>query len=110
MNEVKSFVGGGLQDLSVSRLRTSVSWGVPVPDDPDAHDVRLVRCAFELHHCNRFWKRRARAGCRIREVLAWRCIWSVKTFLRFPCGLLARVSNGGWCEIAEGRHSAWNVG
>jgi len=24
-----------LQDLSVSRLRTSVSWGVPVPDDPD---------------------------------------------------------------------------
>lgn len=33
-NEVKSFVAGGLQDLSVSRLRTSVSWGVPVPDDP----------------------------------------------------------------------------
>ncbi len=35
MNEVKSFVSGGLQDLSVSRLRTSVSWGVPVPDDPE---------------------------------------------------------------------------
>jgi methionyl-tRNA synthetase len=34
-NEVKSFVSGGLQDLSVSRLRTSVSWGVPVPDDPE---------------------------------------------------------------------------
>ncbi|HEX3086931.1 MAG TPA: methionine--tRNA ligase, partial [Pyrinomonadaceae bacterium] len=34
-NEVKSFVAGGLQDLSVSRLRTSVSWGIPVPDDPD---------------------------------------------------------------------------
>ncbi|HKP36450.1 MAG TPA: methionine--tRNA ligase [Pyrinomonadaceae bacterium] len=34
-NEVKSFVGGGLQDLSVSRLKTSVSWGVPVPDDPN---------------------------------------------------------------------------
>ncbi len=33
-NEVISFVRGGLQDLSVSRLRTSVSWGVPVPDDP----------------------------------------------------------------------------
>lgn len=32
-NEVISFVRGGLQDLSVSRLRTSVSWGVPVPDD-----------------------------------------------------------------------------
>jgi methionyl-tRNA synthetase len=33
-NEVMSFVRGGLQDLSVSRLKTSVSWGVPVPDDP----------------------------------------------------------------------------
>jgi methionyl-tRNA synthetase len=28
-------VRGGLQDLSVSRLKTSVSWGIPVPDDPD---------------------------------------------------------------------------
>ncbi len=34
-NEVKSFVRGGLQDLSISRLRSSVSWGVPVPDDPE---------------------------------------------------------------------------
>jgi methionyl-tRNA synthetase len=34
-NEVMSFVAGGLQDLSVSRLRTSVSWGVPVPDDAE---------------------------------------------------------------------------
>ncbi len=34
-NEVKSFVAGGLQDLSVSRLKTSVSWGIPVPDDPN---------------------------------------------------------------------------
>ncbi len=34
-NEVTSFVRGGLQDLSVSRLQSSVSWGVPVPDDPD---------------------------------------------------------------------------
>ena len=32
-NEVVSFVKGGLRDLSVSR--TSLKWGVPVPDDPD---------------------------------------------------------------------------
>jgi len=32
-NEVMSFVKGGLLDLSVSR--TSLKWGVPVPDDPD---------------------------------------------------------------------------
>jgi methionyl-tRNA synthetase len=35
LNEVKSFVRGGLQDLSISRQRSSVSWGIPVPDDPD---------------------------------------------------------------------------
>jgi len=34
-NEVRSFVRGGLQDLSVSRLKSSVSWGIPVPDDSD---------------------------------------------------------------------------
>ena len=34
-NEVRSFVSGGLQDLSVSRPRSSVSWGIPIPDDHD---------------------------------------------------------------------------
>lgn len=34
-NEVASFVRGGLQDLSISRLQSSVSWGIPIPDDPD---------------------------------------------------------------------------
>ncbi|MFN2453851.1 MAG: methionine--tRNA ligase [Pyrinomonadaceae bacterium] len=37
-NEVLSFVRGGLQDLSISRLKTSVGWGLPVPDDP-AHTI-----------------------------------------------------------------------
>lgn len=35
-NEVISFIKGGLQDLSISREKTSVSWGVPVPGD-DRH-------------------------------------------------------------------------
>jgi methionyl-tRNA synthetase len=32
MNEVASFVKGGLQDLSISR--TTFDWGIPVPGDP----------------------------------------------------------------------------
>lgn len=32
-HEVASFVGGGLQDLSISR--TTFDWGVPVPGNPD---------------------------------------------------------------------------
>jgi methionyl-tRNA synthetase len=33
MNEVISFVRQGLKDLSITR--TTVKWGIPVPDDPD---------------------------------------------------------------------------
>ena len=34
-NEIKSFVQGGLEDFSISRLKAKMSWGVPVPDDAD---------------------------------------------------------------------------
>ncbi len=33
LNEVVSFVDGGLRDLSISR--TTFSWGIPVPDNPE---------------------------------------------------------------------------
>lgn len=32
-NEVVSFIKQGLQDLSISREKKSVGWGIPVPDD-----------------------------------------------------------------------------
>ena len=32
LNEIRNFVEGGLQDLSISR--TSFQWGIPVPDEP----------------------------------------------------------------------------
>ncbi|MBP7006899.1 MAG: methionine--tRNA ligase [Candidatus Pacebacteria bacterium] len=34
-NEIKAFVKNGLEDFSISRLKSKMSWGVPVPDDPD---------------------------------------------------------------------------
>lgn len=34
-NEVVSFIKQGLQDLSISRLKSAVSWGIPVPDDEE---------------------------------------------------------------------------
>ncbi|MGW8184566.1 MAG: methionine--tRNA ligase [Candidatus Moraniibacteriota bacterium] len=34
-NEIKSFVEGGLEDFSISRLKTKMPWGVPVPNDDD---------------------------------------------------------------------------
>jgi methionyl-tRNA synthetase len=39
-NEVVAFIKGGLQDLSISREKKSVSWGVPVPDDEN-HTIYL---------------------------------------------------------------------
>jgi methionyl-tRNA synthetase len=35
-NEIKAFVERGLDDFSISRLKSKMSWGVPVPGD-DAH-------------------------------------------------------------------------
>jgi methionyl-tRNA synthetase len=35
-NEIKAFVERGLEDFSISRLKSKMSWGVPVPGD-DAH-------------------------------------------------------------------------
>ena len=34
-NEIKQFVSGGLQDFSISRLKSKMPWGIPVPNDPD---------------------------------------------------------------------------
>ncbi|HRY62812.1 MAG TPA: methionine--tRNA ligase [Candidatus Paceibacterota bacterium] len=35
LNEVRKFVEGGLEDFSISRLRTKMPWGIDVPGDPD---------------------------------------------------------------------------
>lgn len=35
LKEIRSFVERGLEDFSISRLKTKMPWGVPVPDDPD---------------------------------------------------------------------------
>ncbi len=34
-NEIESFVKGGLQDFSISRLKEKMSWGIPVPGDDE---------------------------------------------------------------------------
>ncbi len=34
-NEIKSFVSRGLEDFSISRLKSKMSWGVPVPGDDE---------------------------------------------------------------------------
>lgn len=35
MREVQSWIDMGLADLSISRPRSRLTWGIPVPNDPD---------------------------------------------------------------------------
>jgi methionyl-tRNA synthetase len=35
MNEMREFIKRGLEDFSISRLKSKMSWGVPVPNDPN---------------------------------------------------------------------------
>lgn len=63
MNEVVSFVRQGLKDLSITR--TTVKWGIPVPDDPqhtiyvwfDALHNYITGIGYDwnMEHFNRFW-------------------------------------------------------
>lgn len=34
-NEAKAFLSRGLEDFSISRLKSKMSWGIPVPEDED---------------------------------------------------------------------------
>lgn len=63
MNEVVSFVRQGLKDLSITR--TTVKWGIPVPDDPE-HTIYVwfdalhnyltgVGYGWNLSLFNKFW-------------------------------------------------------
>ena len=35
LNEIRALIGRGLEDFSISRLKKKLSWGVPVPNDPE---------------------------------------------------------------------------
>ena len=50
-NEVLAFVKKGLSDLSISR--TTIKWGIPVPNEDEARLLRLVRRADHLHERGR---------------------------------------------------------
>ena len=54
-NEVKSFVRGGLQDLSISR--TTFDWGIPCARRSEAHHVCVGRRTHQLHDRRRLSRR-----------------------------------------------------
>lgn len=43
LTEIRNFVASGLQDFSISRLKSKMSWGVPVPGD----DIQVMYVWFD---------------------------------------------------------------
>ena len=87
VNEMRSFVAGGLRDLSVSR--TSFDWGVPVPDAPGHVMYVWVDALTQLpDRCG--LSRRLRRGRRERLV-ASRPARRRQGRGALSCGILARL-------------------
>ncbi len=104
-NEVVSFVSGGLKDLSISR--TSVKWGIPVPDEQnhviyvwfDALVGYLTGIGFAPG-----------ASCRVvSEILACAGAAGWQRHSSVPHSLLARVSHGRWTGVTQTGVCAWLV-
>ena len=96
LNEVASFVRGGLKDLSISR--TTFDWGVTVPGDPRPHHVCVGRRAHQLHHRRRLSRHRQRE---IPPLLAGRPARDRQGHRALPRRVLAGVPDvGGRCRAA----------
>ena len=46
-NEIKAFVARGLEDFSISRLKSKMSWGVAVPDQPAGEPEQVMYVWFD---------------------------------------------------------------
>ena len=97
-NEARSFIESGLQDVSLSR--STFTWGVPVPWDPDARLLRLVRRAAELLHGALV--RQARRGPH-RPLLAGAVSHHRQGHPEVPHGVLAGDAHGRRPAAAQAR-------
>ncbi len=66
LNEMKNFVKNGLQDFSISRLKSKMSWGIEVPDDKDhvmyvwfdalVNYISTLGWPDQLENFEKYWK------------------------------------------------------
>jgi len=64
-NEIRRFVERGLEDFSISRLKSKMPWGVEVPDDPDhvmyvwfdalVNYISTIGWPNDLEQFNKWW-------------------------------------------------------
>lgn len=116
-NEVLSFVRGGLQDLSISRERRSVSWGIPVPNDEnhvmyvwlDALSNYITAIGFgnDREGFDRYWPGAHLVG---KDILRFHTVYWFSFLhaagLPLPAGVFA---HGMWLD-ADGRKMGKTLG
>ena len=65
LKEIEAFVSRGLEDFSISRIKEKMSWGIPVPDDPDhvmyvwfdalVNYISAIGWPSDLEKFNKWW-------------------------------------------------------
>ncbi len=114
-NEVLSFVRGGLHDLSISR--TSFSWGIPVPGDPehvmyvwlDALNNYVTACGFPDENDPKwlFWP----ADLHVvgKEITRFHAVYWPAFLMSAGLPTPRRVSANGWW-VVEGEKMSKSLG
>ena len=90
-NELLGFLREPLQDLSISRPRTRLEWGIPLPFDDQLRHLRLVRRPHQL----RLRARRSGRRSAIETLLAPRPAPDRQGHPEAPRDLLALHAEGG---------------
>src|SRR4029079_18585999 len=110
-NEIKTFVSGGLRDLSVSR--TSFRWGIPVPDDPkhvmyvwfDALTNYLTAAGFpdDQARLHRYWP--ADVHLMGKEIVRQHAVYWPAFLMAADLALPRRIIGHGWWLMNEAKKS-----
>jgi methionyl-tRNA synthetase len=113
-NEVVSFVRSGLRDLSISRSREKVKWGIPVPDDPgqviyvwlDALCNYITALGYgsgDQEKFQRYWP--ADAHVMSKEIVRFHCVYWPAFLMGAGVPLPRSVIVHGWLLFEENKMS-----
>jgi methionyl-tRNA synthetase len=106
-NEVKSFVKGGLKDLSISR--TTFSWGVPVPNDPK-HIMYVWLDALANYLVGDAWDNSSKIIHFVgKDILRFHAVYWIAFLMAAKIKLPTNIVAHGWWMI-EGEKMSKSLG
>ena len=111
-NEVMSFVRSGLRDLSVSR--STLSWGIPVPDDPkhviyvwwDALANYITALGYgsaDTEKYDRYWP--ANVQMIGKEIVRFHCVYWPAFLMAAELPVPQKIMAHGWLLFEESKMS-----